>query len=945
MKPRLLRPLLAAALTSGILAPAASSQPADVYWLFVSASFNWRVDGNWSDYYPGNPDPLAPQLPVARFNFYDNSWGGTGNTTVPILPEARIGITFTGSVYPDNPVDLPLSAIILEETNTTGRWFRNSSGAITTPELIRRHGYVTLHGFPSQVGGQTVNLLMSNASANPDSALVDLRFYMINVDQILSVRLPNSGVIHTEHAHNRVWIMVPVLEMDEPVTITKTGPGILQFSQSYVAMPGRTETTGGLIMDGGILQSTYSSSASGGTLEFSPFGYGPVTMRHGTALRAATTGGRTYHNPFRFQGTVTLGGPHLDTVVGGVQLNSGSINLSVFAGASSALLADTTLNVLSPATINQNLSGNFHLTKDGGESLTFGGETTFPTLTIRAGAVSFGAQETSTAIEVLSGGTLGGSGTFLGPIQVRSGGTLAPGSTGPGIMTTPGNLALDTGARIAFRLNGTLPGIQHDQLVVSNGVNLQGVELKVGLGFQPARHQAFVLVDNQGTGAIPGQLRYNGVDLEEGSEFQVASGDFIETFTITYNYNQGGYTNSIALLAGGAVDLGTGVYSTWRTATFGDNTSPAGDPLNQPAGQPVSNLLFHALGMDLLTTPETALPGLSIADLSLPAISGLKLHLDASVADSVVVSGGNAIAQWHDRSGQNIVFTVGAGSPLWIENAVNGLPAIRFDGSFLETTSPAALSMTNAAHGFTGFAVAKNTGTSDQTIFRVGRGSGSTANGLRIMLARTSFQHRFLARRIDSGGFATLLSGTGTISPDTWGVDAGVINYAADKGGIYINGQLMASSDSLLGDPGPVSATDSQMFRIGNDHLDQFWRGDIAEILMYDRALGEGEILAVNSYLGAKYGVDILPGPVSRITYHFARRALLGTRLVIEGTSGNPGDPWQVLAVLEPGAPNWSGLAPVVEEPLTDDLLWVSVIDPVPDTTGVRLIRLRATLP
>jgi len=405
------------------------------------------------------------------------------------------------------------------------------------------------------------------------------------------------------------------------------------------------------------------------------------------------------------------------------------------------------------------------------------------------------------------------------------------------------------------------------------------------------------------------------------------------------------FTLLVAMLAHGPTAAASGAYADWRLVRYGNTTSPAGDPLHQPAGQAVANLLFHALGMDLLPAAAPAFPEVTPTGLSVPAVAGLALHLDAGAPETVVRNGGNAVVQWRDRSGRDIVFTAAAGSPLWVEHAVNGLPAIRFDGAFLETTSPAALSMTHGAAGFTGFGVARNTGTSDQTLFRIGRGSGSTANGLRIMLARTAIQHRMLARRIDNGDFASVLSGSGTISRDTWGVDSGVVDFTGDSASLFINGQRMAVRSPLLGSPGPASATDSQMFRIGNDHESQLWRGDIAEILMYDRALDEGEIRALNFHLANKYRIGDAQAAASGSTLTFTRRSPLVTRLIIEGTNALLGDAWQELAVLEPEASLWTGPAPVFEQPGPEGTRRVTMLDPYPNSTGARYFRVRATLP
>src|SRR3954464_9443177 len=63
-----------------------------------------------------------------------------------------------------------------------------------------------------------------------------------------------------------------------------------------------------------------------------------------------------------------------------------------------------------------------------------------------------------------------------------------------------------------------------------------------------------------------------------------------------------------------------------------------------------------------------------------PPSSGLKLWLKA---DAGVTLAGSAVAQWNDQSGNNANASqaVAAQQPAFIASAVNGKPALKFDGS------------------------------------------------------------------------------------------------------------------------------------------------------------------------------------------------------------------------------------------------------------------------
>ena len=242
------------------------------------------------------------------------------------------------------------------------------------------------------------------------------------------------------------------------------------------------------------------------------------------------------------------------------------------------------------------------------------------------------------------------------------------------------------------------------------------------------------------------------------------------------------------------------------------------------------------------------------ADSGLPHVEGLRLHLDASDSGSLVLDG-DSVEEWHSTLDDPIVFKPpDSGSPPTLSTgAVNGRAAVTFGSyRFLETTSPAALGMTNDISGFTAFAVGWNTGSGSQNYFRIGRGEGGSPAGLRVMLGRQTDRHRMLARRVDSEGFATVAGGVRR--NEEWGIDSGIVDYANARAALHINGVEVASSENFL-DPGNTSSTDSRMFRIGTDHADQFWEGDIAEILMYDRVLTQAERDEAGIYLSDKYGI------------------------------------------------------------------------------------------
>jgi len=77
-----------------------------------------------------------------------------------------------------------------------------------------------------------------------------------------------------------------------------------------------------------------------------------------------------------------------------------------------------------------------------------------------------------------------------------------------------------------------------------------------------------------------------------------------------------------------------------------------------------------------------ALPSV-VAAYVLPVTNGLSLWLDAADSGTVILDGGNLIQQWNDKSGNAYHAAQGDSTrrPSLFATAVNGLPAVRFDGS------------------------------------------------------------------------------------------------------------------------------------------------------------------------------------------------------------------------------------------------------------------------
>lgn len=229
-------------------------------------------------------------------------------------------------------------------------------------------------------------------------------------------------------------------------------------------------------------------------------------------------------------------------------------------------------------------------------------------------------------------------------------------------------------------------------------------------------------------------------------------------------------------------------------------------------------------------------------------VAGCSLWLDASDADGNGYAGDDttsgSLATWVDKSGNGVNFTQStAGSrPTIQSNIVNGKRVIRFDGS--------DDIMSNTVY----------MGTTKSTIFAVAKGNASGGHN-RILHAGSStdgimFFGSYLgnfAAFYGNGSWNDTSANTRTISVTT---DYRILSAVNDAGSTttlaypYVNG---LEQNAKTG-----TTTTYTGLLLGGYGGGQYWDGDIAEVIVYNRALTDAERKKVENYLGEKYN---LPSP------------------------------------------------------------------------------------
>ena len=224
----------------------------------------------------------------------------------------------------------------------------------------------------------------------------------------------------------------------------------------------------------------------------------------------------------------------------------------------------------------------------------------------------------------------------------------------------------------------------------------------------------------------------------------------------------------------------------------------------------------------------------------IPETNGLALWFTAESLEAML-SDGDGVASWYDDSGngRNASQTNTASQPTFLTNAVNGLPAVRFDG----------------ANGVLGYDGSFLVGT-DYTIFFVeGRRSGKSSNYPLAGLHGGQDRNLHIGYRHDAQFTQAHYSRDYNVAVPAFTTQQFAISsmHLDTTGG---TGRQTYRGGTLLGGDGTtnqlVAYTDAQVGRYGTG---TYYDGDIAEILIFDRYLDGIERNRIGYYLAQRYGI------------------------------------------------------------------------------------------
>lgn len=242
-----------------------------------------------------------------------------------------------------------------------------------------------------------------------------------------------------------------------------------------------------------------------------------------------------------------------------------------------------------------------------------------------------------------------------------------------------------------------------------------------------------------------------------------------------------------------------------------------------------------------MTFPE------GVRSISTPlTVPGCVLWLDASDIASITMDGSNKVSQWSDKSGnaKHAVQATGANQPTYNATAFGGKPALDWG-----TGSVAAMRLTTPNIGlgaYTFFAVVRGDANAQTVIFH-----GDIGNFGEIYCFHSG-HYSIGANR------ANVFTGrlfTNWLRDGIRRVVVSTFNGTSQSHQARRNGALMETTSQTLAEPGTAVVT--APVYIGN--ADPTWYGPapmaglIAEIIVFDRCLSDGEIFLVEKYLANKW--------------------------------------------------------------------------------------------
>lgn len=301
--------------------------------------------------------------------------------------------------------------------------------------------------------------------------------------------------------------------------------------------------------------------------------------------------------------------------------------------------------------------------------------------------------------------------------------------------------------------------------------------------------------------------------------------------------------------------LPQGIYASAQTVTL---TTSAGTTIYYTTDGTTPTTSSSVYTAPLSITQTTTLQFFAIVGGDLPSsVTSVTYTIDPTTsgvarnglltwlrADTGVVAADTTVSQWNDQSGntRNAVQATTDNEPTSQIDPITGIPVLTFDGAASYLTLPS---------GYSDF-------TQGNTIIIVGEPSATTGTVLDLGNGQSSDNLTFglnanalggLSTQVYSGSTASALNTTSGVAQGNYQILETTQDSATGIVTQYVNGTALTPS-AVLNLPANLSRASNYL---GTSASGTYYSGNIAEILVYNRALTETERHAVETYLAAKY--------------------------------------------------------------------------------------------
>jgi hypothetical protein len=235
------------------------------------------------------------------------------------------------------------------------------------------------------------------------------------------------------------------------------------------------------------------------------------------------------------------------------------------------------------------------------------------------------------------------------------------------------------------------------------------------------------------------------------------------------------------------------------------------------------------------------------------------------------IDDGTAVRLWADQSGNgyDAEQATTAARPTYIASGLNGLPVVRFDGTDDRLSVPSSTATFKFLHSdvSTVFIVAKAGVVADPGVIYgfIHNGTGTQNIGFYIRYTDASPNNDRIGHNIYLGTVGQIVVSNNTSSGAFTANQFSFLTVLSkpsdavveERSAISINGGVSAKANFSTNTPSTSDASIDLTIGGSSTATVPFLNGDIAEIIVYNRALNTSELAQVHKYLSMKWGIQL----------------------------------------------------------------------------------------